>query len=140
MRADPRQVVPPRLRPHHTDEAIEPLRRDGIVDMIGEPHRRRSLAHRILEGVRLVEIGVGHQRQRLGELRFGLPRETDDEVGADGEAGNRRPQLARHLEIPLPGVPPQHPPEHRVRAALRRQVHVLAHRVDLGHRRDDPRR
>ena len=45
--------------------------------------------------------------------------------------GMARAELADDLEIALPRVPPEHPPEHGVRAALCRQVHVLAHRVGV---------
>ena len=53
-----------------------------------------------------------------------------------GIAARRAPPL----EVVLAGVAPQHALQHGVDAALHRQVHVLAHRRGLGHRRDDPRR
>ena len=105
--------------------------------MVAQPHGGRALAQRVLEGIRVVEVGLDHQGEGLLELRLGLAREPDDDVGGEGDAGNGRTELPHDFEIPLPGVAPQHPLQHRVGAALYRQVHVLADGRRARHRLDD---
>ena len=75
--------------------------------------------------------------ERLLEIFVGLAGEADDHVGRHRQAGNRRAELRDALEIAFARVAAQHALEHARRSGLHRQMHVLAHRVGLGHRRDD---
>ncbi len=54
--------------------------------------------------------------------------------------GIARPQVGHHLEVALPGVPPQHPAQYGIGATLDREVHMLADRGGGLHGGDDSRR
>ena len=126
-------VLAARVGADRLDEPLQPVRRHVVGDMVPQPHRGRALPDRVLEGVGIVEVGIGHQAQRLGELGIRLAGEADDDVGGEGDARDRSPEPRDHLEVDLAGIAPEHAAEHRVGAALHRQVHVLAHRRRFGH-------
>jgi hypothetical protein len=59
------------------------------ANVVPEPHARACPPERVLERVGVVEIGIGHQAQRLGELGLRLAGEADDDVGGEGDARDR---------------------------------------------------
>ena len=136
-RADDRRVPGPRYPPHLVDDPHQTLPRGLVRHGVRQLERGRPLARAELEGERVVEPDLAHQRERLLELVVGLAGEADDDVRRDGEVGDGGPQALDDLEILLAGVASQHPLEHPRASALRRQVYVLAHGPDLRHGRDD---
>ena len=70
------------------------------------------------------------------EVVLGLAREADDDVGAEGDVGDRRAHAVDELEVALARVGAAHRLEDARRARLERQVDVLADRVALGDRGD----
>ena len=100
LAADQRHALGPRDAPHHRDEPLEPLRLELLGDVVLDADGGRPLAHRVLEGERVVEVHVLDQRQRLGEVDFRFAGETHDDVGREGQAGDGGPQ-GRHPLIRL---------------------------------------
>src|SRR2546426_894144 len=137
-RADERDVLRARHLAHHGDEPLQPLPRHRVGDAVLELDGRGAIPQRILEGVGVVEPNLTDERDRLLEVLLRLAREADDDVGRERDPGDGAPQRRRDLEVALPRVAAQHPPEHSVRAALHREVHVLARRSGLSHRGEHP--
>src|SRR3989441_59611 len=122
------------------NEPPDALRLDLFRNVILDAHGRRAFAYRVLESVRVVECHLLDQRQRCGEVRFRLARESHDDVGRQRDAGYRFPQSAHDVEVRLTIIATQHALECSRAAALHRQMHVLADGGRFGHRRKYARR
>ena len=82
---------------------------------------------RVAEDMLLGERHLADERQAVGVLLLGLAREPDHHVGGDRDLRHRRPHpLDQRAEVGR-AVATHHPPQHRVRAALERQVEVATH-------------
>src|SRR5579875_664472 len=74
----------------------------------------------------------------MAELLFSLPREADDNVGGQGDAGYRAANVVDPLTIVADGVGSTHTPQHIVVTGLNRQVDVLAELRQPAHCIDYP--
>jgi hypothetical protein len=91
-----------------------------------------------LNGVRVLERELAHEAQRLAKSASVSPGKPTMMSVVRLSPGTAARSRATQLAVALGRVAPQHPLEHARRAALHRQVHVLAHLRDLGDRRDHP--
>ena len=101
-------------------------------------HRSRlgALARRVDERERAVEADLLDHLERLAEVVLGLAGEADDDVGAEGDVGDRGAHAGDEVEVALAGVGAAHRLEDARRAGLERQMDVLADGVALGDRGD----
>ena len=83
-----------------------------------------ALALRVREDVHVPKADRLHERHGLGPLRVALAGEADDHVRGHGEIGDGCARLRDQGRVRAGAAPPGHAPEHRVRAALQRQVQM----------------
>ena len=98
--------------------------------------RLRVGPRRVLEQERAVVADVTDVVARGLEVRFGLAREADDDVGGERQVGDRGAQAIDDALVVGQGVRAIHRAQHRVRTRLQRQVHLRHDGAALRHRRD----
>src|ERR1035437_8389004 len=110
----------------------------GIGNGVGVLQRGRVRPGRVLEGKNAIVTDFVDQAQSLAKFGFGLARETDDHVGRNTDllvAGGLDP--GDSLQVFLAGVIAEHGRQYARRAALDRQMYVVAQRRDGINRVDD---
>ena len=108
------------------EEPGEPLGRHLLRDerLSPPPRRRGSRPRRVAERKNARKPRRADQIESRREIFLGLSRKADDEVGRDGDCGERRPHPADFFEVLGHGVAALHPVQDAVRPGLRRQVEV----------------
>src|SRR3954462_3432248 len=121
------------------DQALDPLALDFFGELTVHRGRLGALPRRVEEGEGALVADLRDRADGLLELRLGLARKADDQVGRQREIGDRAAQLVHQAQVTLAGVGAPHRLQHARRARLQRQVRVLADRRALGHRGDHGR-
>ncbi len=78
-----REVLLPRDPLEGLDQSLVALLDDGLRDLVVHLGCRRAGTRRVLEGERGAEACTLHDLEGVDEVRLGLPREPDDDVGGD---------------------------------------------------------
>ena len=99
--------------------------------------RLRAGPRAVFEDEGVFEARRAHQVERRPEFFVGLAAEAHDEVARDRGVRQLLPHHREHLEVLADRVAPLHPPEHRVRAVLRRHVEVGADRRQVADGSDE---
>jgi len=126
-------VLGPADLPNQIHQPLVALLHHRLGDLVGHRGRRGARTDRVLERECGSEAGLPDHGQRVLEIRFGLPRESHDDVGGDRGVRDRRPDPLQDAEVPLGAVGAAHRPEDRVRARLQRHVQRGHHVRRLGH-------
>ena len=85
-----------------------------VAELVGHVGCRRVTPLRILEDVSLVELHFAHERGGLLKIFFGLTREANNDVGADGDVRSGSPEFVDNLQVPLPAVAAIHRLEYAI--------------------------
>ena len=88
----------------------------------------------------LVEFHGPQYVHRVLELLVRLAGEADDQVGSDGDAGNRFSNLGDLFEVFRLRITAPHPLEHLIVARLEGKIDQLAYFRKIGDRLDDSAR
>ena len=136
---DARRVPPGGGALHDVDEPLHPLSLDVLGDLLGHVGSLGAGPRRVDEREGAVEADLLDDLERLGEVRLGLAREADDDVGAEREVRHRVAESVDERQIALARVRATHRLEDPRRAGLERQVHVLADGAALRDGRDHRR-
>src|SRR5215207_5285183 len=139
-RAEQPEIPLSRPGTHERDEPLQALARDVGWDgqLGGKSRGGGTVARREDEGEGVDEADRLHSAQRLLEVLVRLAGETDDDVRGEREPRHGRAQPSDALEVFLARIATQHALERARRAALHRQVHVLAHSRYFGQCGDHP--
>src|SRR4051812_25415174 len=133
---EPRGALATR-RLHHLDEPLHPLDRDLVLDELAREVRGLGVAaRRVDEREGAVEADLLGDLERLCEVRLGLPREADDDVGRDRAVRNVLADQRDAVHEALAPVGPAHALEDLRAAGLQREVDVLRDVRELGMRAD----
>src|SRR4051812_16237874 len=133
---EPRGALATR-RLHHLDEPLHPLDRDLVLDELACEVRGLGVAaRRVVEREGAVEADLLGDLERLCEVRLGLPREADDDVGRDRAVRNVLADQRDAVHEALAPVGPAHALEDLRAAGLQREVDVLRDVRELGMRAD----
>ena len=106
-------------------------------ESVGERRRLGAAARREDEREGAVVADLVDDLERLREVRLGLAREADDDVGRQRAVGHVLADQRDAVEVALAVVGAAHRLEDPRRARLQRQVDVLAERGELGVRAHD---
>src|SRR4051794_16271058 len=74
-------VLLPHQAAYSLDEPLQTLRGDLVGDVSPKASRRGALAHRVFEGVRVIEPGGGNQIEGFLEIGLSLAGKAHDDVG-----------------------------------------------------------
>ena len=90
------------------DQPLDAITLDLFGKLVGHRSRLRARARRIDERERAVVSDLLDCSERFAEVLFRLAREAHDQVGREGEVGDRGAHLVHEPQIPLACVGPAH--------------------------------
>ena len=119
------------------DQPVVAFLHHRLGDLIGHGARRRAGTNRVLESEGTGEAGLPDHIEGFLEVRFGLAREADDDIGGDGGMRHGGAHLLDDAQEAFLSVGTPHRLEYSVRTGLQRHMQLRAHVRGLRHRLDD---